>query len=377
MERPAPKGSFRGQSRADRVFLSLLAILLIVGLAALVSASAPLGYSKFNDTYYFVKRQVLYGLLPGLAVFLILARIDYRRWSKLAWPFYIFSLLLLIAVFIPELGLSYGKNVSSWLGLGPLSFQPSELAKIALAIVLAKFLSEPRRDLFDWRQGVLPALAAAAPALVLILLQPDIGTLAIFAGMVFGLLYLAGTPKIHLLVIGALGVAAFAAMILFAPYRLQRLTIFMHPELDPQGIGYHVNQAFLAVGSGGWWGMGYGHSRQKYLYLPEVQADSVFAVFAEEMGFVISAGLIFLILLLAWRGLKIAKSAPDQFGALLAGGIVIWFFWQSLVNLGAMVGILPLTGVPLPLVSHGGTAMVVMLAAFGIIANISRQTKVR
>ena len=367
----------RDRPRADRFFLLYLAILLVVGLAVLVSASAPVGYNKFGDTYYFVKRQILYGLLPGLAVFLILARLNYRRAEKLAWPFYVFSLLLLAAVFIPELSASYGKNVRSWLSLGPFNFQPAELAKLGLIIVLAKFFSNPRRDPTDWRQGVVPALAVAAPAMLLVLLQPDIGTLAIIAGLVFGLLYLAGTPKIHLLIVGALGVAAFAVLVLVAPYRLERLTIFMHPELDPQGVGYHVNQAFLAVGSGGWWGMGYGHSRQKYLYLPEVHADSIFAVFAEEMGFVFSTALIILILLLAWRGLKIAKAAPDRFGGLLAGGVMIWFFWQSLVNIGAMVGLLPVTGVPLPLVSHGGSSMLMMLAGLGLVAGISCSQKRR
>ena len=153
---------------------------------------------------------------------------------------------------------------------------------------------------------------------------------------------------------------------------MNRLTSFLHPELDPQGIGYHVNQAYLAIGSGGFWGLGYGHSRQKYLYLPEVQADSIFAVIAEEMGFVVSLALLGLIVLIAWRGLKIAKASGNQYQFLLVGGISVWFFWQACMNIGAMVGLLPLTGVTLPFVSHGGSSLMTCLAAVGVVASVSR-----
>jgi cell division protein FtsW len=360
------------ERRADRQFLFYIVFLVVFGLIALVSASAPYGYSKFGDTYYFVKRQILYGLLPGIFLFIIFARIKTETWLKLSWPFYLFCLALLVLVFIPGVGAEYGKGAHSWINLGFFHFQPAELVKLAIILILANLLSDPNRDLSDWKNGLLPVLAIISPAVLLIFLQPDIGTLAIMVVVVYVMLYLAKIPKLWLVTLGALGVAAFAVLIIVAPYRMQRLSIFLHPELDPQGIGYHVNQAFLAVGSGGTWGLGYGHSRQKYQYLPEVQADSIYAIVAEEMGFVISSGVIILILLIGWRGLKIAKSAPDQFGYLLVSGIVVWFFWQSFVNIGAMVGLLPLTGVTLPFVSHGGTSLMVSLAAVGIIAGVSR-----
>ncbi|MDD2757775.1 MAG: putative lipid II flippase FtsW [Patescibacteria group bacterium] len=358
--------------KADRQFLIYVAILVALGLIALISASAPSGYSKFGDTYYFVKRQIIYGLLPGLFLFLIFARIKSQTWFKLSWPFYIFCLALLILVFIPGVGAAFNKGAHSWLDFGFLHFQPAELAKLAIILILANLLSDPGRDLRDWKNGLLPVLAMVAPSLVLILLQPDIGTLAIMVVVVYAMLYLAKIPKQWLIGLGVLGLTAFLILVVAAPYRMQRLSIFLHPELDPQGIGYHVNQAFLAVGSGGAWGLGYGHSRQKFQYLPEVQADSIFAIVAEEMGFIISSGVVILILLIGWRGLRIAKESSDRFGYLLVSGIVVWFFWQSFVNIGAMVGLLPLTGVTLPFVSHGGTSLMISLAAVGIIASVSR-----
>ena len=174
---------------------------------------------------------------------------------------------------------------------------------------------------------------------------------------------------------GAAGAAAFILLVIAAPYRAQRLTVFMHPELDPQGVGYQMNQAFLAAGSGGFWGLGFGHSRQKFQYLPEVNSDSVFAIVAEENGFFISTIVVLLMLLLGWRGLKIAKSTSDDFGRLLVSGIMVWYLWQSFLNVGAIVGALPLTGVPLPFVSHGGSALMVILFGMGIVANVSKSAK--
>jgi cell division protein FtsW len=179
--------------------------------------------------------------------------------------------------------------------------------------------------------------------------------------------------KSFLVIIIFLGVVVFSMLAIMKPYRMNRLTIFLHPELDPQGIGYHVNQAYLAVGSGGLFGLGLGHSRQKHQYLPEVHGDSIYAIIAEEMGFIISLALIILILLIAWRCLKIAKNSSCQFNYLLVSGIAVWFFWQSFINIGAMIGILPLTGVTLPFISHGGSSMMVCLASAGIVAGISKR----
>ncbi|MDO8499626.1 MAG: putative peptidoglycan glycosyltransferase FtsW [bacterium] len=357
--------------RSDRVFLIYLLILIVFGFTVLTSASAPMGYERFHDIYYFVKRQFLFGLLPGLAVFLVVARLPYTFIKTMAWPFYLLALAGLVAVFIPGIGLAINGS-RSWISVGLFNFQPAELAKLAIIIIMAGLLAQPERDLNDWQNGLLPVLAVVSPAVLLILLQPDIGTLSILIVIIFALLFLSRVPSKFLLAMAMVGGVAFMAILVAAPYRVQRLTVFLHPELDPLGVGYHVNQAFLAVGSGGFWGLGFGQSRQKFQYLPEVNADSIFAIIAEELGFVVAAGLIILILLITKRGLRIAKEAPDEFGRLLVGGIMVWFFWQSFLNIGAMVGAMPLTGVPLLFISHGGSAMLTGLMAMGIVAAVSR-----
>lgn len=359
---------------ADRLFLVYLSILVVFGLACLMSASGPLGIAKFNDGFFFIKRQVIYGLIPGLILFVALAKIDYHRWQTYSWVLYVGSLALLALIFVPSLG-EVINHSRSWLRVGMFSFQPAEVAKLALIIILAHVLTSRQYDWESWQVSLLPVLSTAAPALFLVLAQPDVGTLSIMAMIVLAMLYVGHVPFKYLSVLMLIGVLGLVGLVFAAPYRAERLTTFLHPELDPQGVGYQINQGFLAVGSGGFWGLGFGHSRQKFQYLPEVNADSIFAVIAEEMGFVWSAGLILLILLLTWRGFKIAAAAPEAFGGLLVSGIMVWFAWQSFLNIGAMVGALPLTGVPLPFVSHGGTAFMMSLAAAGLVTNVSKFSK--
>ncbi|HLD60859.1 MAG TPA: putative lipid II flippase FtsW [Patescibacteria group bacterium] len=361
----------RVTAHADRRLLLYLGILLVFGLVALLSASGPMGIAKFNDSYFFLKRQLLFGLLPGSILFIIATKLDEEWWKKYAWYIYGLVLLLLSLVFIPGIGLEINGS-HSWLHIFGLNFQPAELAKLAVIIMLARLLTEKDRDWQDWQNSLLPILAVVAPALLLILAQPDIGTASILVVIIFVMLYLARVPGKLLSILGVLGIAAFIGLVLVAPYRLKRLTTFLHPELHPQAQGYHINQAFVAVGSGGFWGLGYGNSRQKFQYLPEVNADSIYAVIAEEMGFVISAGIILLILLVCWRGLAVAKKAHTPFASLLVSGIMVWLVWQSFLNIGAMVGALPLTGVPLPFVSHGGSALMVALLAMGIVVRVSK-----
>ena len=355
---------------ADRLFLLLSAILVIFGLVMLASASSPAGYSKFGDTFYFIKKQLLFGLLPGLFLFLVLARFNYHLLQKFSWLIYLFSLVILALVFVPGVGLVFNGS-HSWIQFFGLSMQPSEFAKLAVIIILAKLLSESK-DLSDWKNNLMPIFVMLMPPVLLIAAQPDIGTLSILVVIIFVMLYLADIPKVYLFILSLVGAACFVALLLIIPNRGQRITTFLHPELDPQGKGYQINQSFLAVGSGGIWGLGLGHSRQKFQYLPEVQADSIFAVIAEEMGLLVVSALVLLIAFLGLRGFKISKGAPDQFGRLLAAGIMVWFVWQSFLNIGTTIGLLPLTGVPLPFISHGGSAMVVLLAGFGIVANISK-----
>lgn len=355
----------------DWNYLIYVFILLAFGLAMLASASAPLGYIKFNDSYFYLKRQMLFGVLPGLALFFVALKIKNEWFRFLAWPAYFLGLLLVCLTFIPGIALVLN-NSSSWIQIWGFSFQPGEFMKLGLVLLLAAMLSDPHRDVRDWQNGLLPVLVFIGIPLGLILAQPDLGMMLILGVIAFCMLFAARLPWSYLIILGLLGIVVFSGMVMVKPYRMERLTVFMHPELDPQGVGYHVNQAYLAVGSGGFWGLGFGHSRQKYQYLPEVNADSIYAVIAEEMGFLIAAGLILLIGLIALRGLKIARNCEDEFARYVVVGVSAWFFCQSIINIGAMVGVLPLTGVPLPFVSHGGSAMLISLIAVGMVLNFSK-----
>ncbi|KKW41598.1 MAG: Stage V sporulation protein E [Candidatus Magasanikbacteria bacterium GW2011_GWA2_56_11] len=351
--------------------------LVLFGLVALSSASISVGLDLAGDPYYFIRRQIMYGFLPGIFFGFIAYTIHYGRWNRLSLWIFGLSVLLLVLVAIPGIGTGYTKDARSWFTLFGASFQPAEAAKLALIIFLASFLDRNRAGLASFRQGFLPALAIGSIPVVLVLLQPDVGTATILFSIVFCLLFFAGAQWRHLLLLMGAGLSGFVLMVALAPYRLNRLMTFLHPELDPQGIGYHINQAFLAIGSGGWLGLGLGRSQQKFQYLPEVHADSIFAVIAEELGFVISLSLIALILFILLRLLKLAQKAPDDFGRLLLAGIAAWIGVQSFFNIGAMLGLLPLTGVPLPFVSHGGSALLIGLTAIGIALNVSRECDVR
>jgi cell division protein FtsW len=362
------------KNKLDKQFIFLLGILVIFGLIILTSASAPVGYAQFGDTHYFIKRQILRGLLPGILLFYLCTKIRYDFWKKISWFVYLFSVILLVLVFIPGLGLSIN-GARSWISIFDFNFQPAEFSKLAVVMIMSALLSDPNRDLNDWKNGLLPVLLILLPTIILIGLQPDIGTLSILALMIFVILFLSGVHKFYLLVLGSIAIVSFVVLLFMAPYRVQRLTTFLHPELDPKGVGYQINQSFLAVGSGGLWGLGFGMSRQKYQYLPEVHADSIFAIISEEMGFIINLLFIILLIFFGLRGFKIAKNSPDKFSYLFIGGVIVWFMWQSIMNIGSMVGAMPLTGVPLPFVSHGGSALMIALASCGIILNISKKTK--
>ena len=368
--------SFKYYNHApDYVLIGTLALIILFGLMMLSSASSVQAFQKFGDSYYFFKNQLLRGLIPGLIAFYFASRIDYRTWKKYAFGLLIASVVMLILVFIPGLGVSYGK-AQSWLKIGPLGFQPTEIVKLTFLIYLATWLEKRgERGLKDPQYGLLPFLFAIGLISFLILAQPDLGTLMIVIAISLIIYFMAGAPGKYILwiFIGGLVIAFIAIQV--APYRLDRFTAFFNQEADPQGIGYHISQAKLAIGSGVFLGLGIGKSRQKFNYLPEVYGDSIFAVIAEEMGFLFSIILIGLFLTLTIRGLKIGRASPDNFGRLLAVGIISWFTLQTFINIGAMAGLLPLTGIPLPFISYGGTALTVSLFAAGILVNISKQTR--
>ncbi|MEK7189432.1 MAG: putative peptidoglycan glycosyltransferase FtsW [Patescibacteria group bacterium] len=362
--------------KSDYIFLISIAVLLAFGLLTLFSASSAEGLVKFQDGYFFIKRQILLGVLPGLILFYFTSRIDYHWWRKFARPLFYFSLLLLVLLLIPGIGDKVG-TAKSWFVIGGFSFQPAELLKLTLIFYLGAWLADSTEENFyHWREHFLRFVIVVAVFSFLILAQPDFGTLMILLLIAFAVYYSAGGRLTHLACLVGAGLLGVAGLVWSGKYGrlLERFTVFLNPGFDSQGLGYQISQALLAIGSGGIWGLGWGHSRQKFQYLPEVRADSIFAIIGEELGFLISALFIVFLIFIFWRGMKIAMSAPDRFGKIVVIGVMVWMIGQSFINIASMTGLLPLTGVPLPLVSHGGTALAIMLAALGVVVNVSKNT---
>ncbi|MCD4705735.1 putative lipid II flippase FtsW [bacterium] len=360
----------------DYLFIFSVGILVFIGWGFLVSASSVISLKNYGDSYFIAKQQITHGILPGIVLFYLVFKIGFGRLKKLAPALMFFSLFLLLLVLIPSIGSSHGLS-RSWIKLGSISFQPAEIMKMSFIIYLAVWFSRRKeKDIKDFHKGFLPFIFLTAIVVSLIMFQPDLGTAIIVGLSAFVVYFLAGAKKSHLALIIAGGIAFSSVFLKFAPnYQKDRLLSFLNPQFDIQGIGYHINQAFLAIGSGGWFGIGFGQSKQKFLYLPEVIGDSIFAIIAEEIGFIFLILFVSLFLFIIFRGFKIAKKSNDDFSRLVVLGIIIWFAIQEFVNIGAMVGLLPLTGVTLPLVSYGGSSMAVFLASMGIIGDISRYTK--
>ncbi|MCX7778881.1 MAG: putative lipid II flippase FtsW [Patescibacteria group bacterium] len=357
----------------DYFLIVLIFILLIIGLIFLASASWVMGYKNFQDPDYYLKHQIFYGLLPGLLFFFIFALIRYQFWRKLSLLSLIFSIVLLLAVFIPGLGIK--GQAHRWLNLRVFSFQPIEVLKLSLILFLAYFFEKKEATIKNFSSTFLPFIFILGLISFLIIKQPNFSGLMIVLLISLSIYFVAGANLIYLFLVFCL-LAIFSPLFLkFFPYLKNRLLTFISPGLEPQGISYHLQQALIAIGSGGLFGRGLGRSGQKFFYLPEVFGDSIFAVMAEELGFVLTSLVVVLFFLLIWRGLKIAKNAPDLFSRLVGVGIVSWFGFQTFINIGAMLKLLPLTGVPLPLISYGGSALIANLAAFGILVNISKKTQ--
>lgn len=359
----------------DKTLLSVVFALLAFGLVMIASAGVIYSETRFADAYYFFKRQIFFGLLPGAAMLYFLSKVDYHFWKKVSVPIFFAAVIFLVLVFVPGIGSKiYG--ASRWLQLGPFSFQPSEMAKLATIIYLAAWLeSRGTHRIKDVFEGLLPFAGIMGLIAFLIMKQPDTGTLGVIVLTSFAIFFVSGARLKHLFSMALAGLAALWVLIKIEPYRFNRILAFLNPSGDPQGIGYQINQALLAVGSGGLFGVGLGHSRQKYNYLPEPVGDSIFAVIGEEIGLIGCVILVSLFVALAIRGIKIAKNAPDMFGRLLATGITMWIVLQAFINISANIALVPLTGIPLPFISYGGTSLVFLMSAIGILLNISKQTK--
>ncbi len=358
-------------SGIDGLLLLTVVALSLFGFMMVASASSVLAERFHSDALFFFRHQFFFGGIVGLVAFLIGIFVPYRAWRVLALPGLIISLLLLVLVFVPGLSVASG-GAARWIGIGPITIQPSEITKLAFIVYLSALLEAKGEDIRNLRQSVLPFVAIMAVIGTLIILQPDIGTLLSIVLIASAMAFAAGFRLRHLAGLGLAGIALFAVLVNVASYRLNRIIVYLHPELDPEGLGYQINQALLAVGTGGVWGLGFGRSRQKYQFLPEPAGDSIFAIIAEELGLIRTSFVLALFAIIAWRGYRIALRAPDTLGRLLATGITSWIVSQAFINIGSILGVTPLTGIPLPFISYGGSALVTMLFATGILLNISR-----
>lgn len=361
------------QSEPDKGLLVITGAIIIFGLIMLSSASSVIAYNTYRDSYYFFKHQ-LFGLVLGLASAWFFSKVDYHIWRQYALWMLIASIGLLLLVFIPGLSARWGSS-RSWINIFGFSLQPAEFVKITFLLYLAAWLEGRKKKLAEISRGFGPFVVILGIIALLMMLQPDMGTLTIIA-LTSLVVYFIGDGNLkHIVGIILLGLAALIIMINIYPYQANRFKCLLDPSYSPKKYCYQINQSLIATGSGGFWGRGFGASRQKFLYLPQAENDAIFPVISEEIGFIFSAGLILLYLALFCRGVVIAKNALDDFGKILAMGIVSWIVIQALINIGGMVNIMPMTGVPLPMVSYGGSAMLAALISVGILVNISKQTR--
>lgn len=357
----------------DKVLIATIFTILILGLICLSSVSAIVAYSKFGNAYYYFKKQI-FGAALGMLGFFYFSNSNYHRWRPYALAFLGVSIGLLVLVFIPGIAADYGTS-RSWINVFGYSLQPSELVKLSFLLYLAAWIEARKDDLHDVYAGIGTFLAIFGIIAVLMLMQPDIGTLSIITSASL-IMYFVGGGKInHILGIIIAGLLVLAILIPRSEYQTNRIKCVIDPSFSTDDKCYQINQSLIAVGSGGFLGRGLGQSRQKFMYLPEVSGDSIFAIISEELGMIFGTILIGLFSFLFYRGYLIAQKAQDDYGKLLAIGIVSWICIQAFINIGGIINIIPMTGVPLPLVSYGGSAILAALSALGMLVNISKHTK--
>lgn len=360
--------------KIDIPFLISTLILVIAGYLIFTSASFGLLSSQAGKYSNVAFNQTVFGLGAGLVTLFITSRIDYKIYRKLAFYIFILSIFATLLVFVPGLGVGHG-GAQRWIYIGSMSIQPSELLKIAFILYFSAWLAGMKEKVATFKYGFLPFAILSAIVGAILLAQPDTDTflITIFAGLAIFLS--AGGQWKYIFISGLIGIVGIAGIALTRPYVMTRITTFIHPAENALGSGYQIQQSLIAIGSGGISGRGFGQSVQKFNFLPEPIGDSIFAVAGEEFGFIGTSIIILLFLFFTFRGLKIAGGAPDTFGRLVSVGIVIMIASQAFVNIGAMVGVLPLSGITLPFISHGGTALFMTLAEVGIVLNISKNRK--
>lgn len=363
--------SSKPQNKMDYSFLAIVVALLCYGLIMVFSASSASAHYQYGDAYYFIKRQFAWALL-GIATMFFVSRISYKTIQKRT------LLIMVTAVFLLLMVPLIGKEVNGakrWLGIGPITFQPSEVAKFAVIIFLARSLTTNPMALKTFVKGFLPYVVIIGLMALLVFIEPHLSGAVLIALTGFLIMWAAGAKFSHFAIIGVPVVIILIIAIFGAEYRADRFFAFLDPFKYKQGEGYQIVQSLYAIGSGGFFGLGLGQSRQKYLYLPEAQNDFVFSVICEELGFVGAALLVLLFVLLLWKGIKIACNAPDRFSKLTVLGIMALVAVQVILNIAVVTSSVPATGIPLPFFSYGGSSLVFLLAEMGVVLSISRESE--
>ena len=361
--------------KIDSFFLTTVLILIFFGMAMFISASLGILVKNQQTFYGVLSSQLVLGLGFGIIGMYIALKIDYKFWRKYALYFFLASILLTSAVFIPSLGWSHG-GALRWINIGSFSFQPVEILKFTFIIYFAAWLSWAKNRVQDFKFGILPLAILLGVIAFILLKQPDTKSFILITVIGIAMLFISGVPYKYIFGLGAIAIIFLGTLVFFKPYLQERVKTFIDPSSDPRGSSYQVQQSLIAIGSGGIFGRGYGQSIQKFSYLPEPQGDSIFAVIGEELGLVGGIATILLYCIFALRGMKIASNSPDLFSRLLVSGIVILITVQSFMHIASVSGVFPLTGVPLPFMSHGGTSLMIYLTAIGIVLQISKYQKI-
>jgi cell division protein FtsW len=358
--------------KARSILLVLVvAVLNVIGVVMVLSASSVQSLDSKGSAWWFFERQLLWTGL-GVVGFALASRVDYRSWRRYTVPFLGVAVALLVLVLVPGLGL-WVDGSRRWLGVGSWRMQPSEIAKLALLVYAADVLTRQHQQVGDWRKALRPLLIVFVVFAGLIMREPDLASTMVLTVILGSVLIVGGVRGRHLAVIGGAAVSAVTLFALLVPWRRARMLSFLDPWHDKSNTGYQVTQSLIALGSGGWTGVGLGASRAKWRFLPAAHTDFIFAIIGEELGLFGCSLVVGLFLVLAYLGVRAALRAPDRFGMLLAGGITAWIVGQAVINIGAVVGLLPVSGVPLPFVSFGGTALVFTMIAAGLLGNVARQ----
>jgi cell division protein FtsW len=351
------------------------AVLVVLGLLMVLNTTYFLGLERTGDAFHYFKAHLGH-IVAGFIVLFVLSQFSLRGLNRLAMPLMVLAVVMLIALWIPGLGVVRG-GARRWLRLGPVLTEPSELVKLATAFFLADFLSKRQERIGEFRRAMVPAFLIIGPIALILLKQPDFGATVMLSVLLFAMLFAAGARPSHLAAAGAGAMAVLGLQMASKAYRLRRLTAFLDPWQTARGAGFQLIQSFIALGAGGEWGVGLGAGRQKMFYLPQAHTDFVFAVVGEEFGVVGAFAVIGLFIVILWRGMRIAHEEPDPFGSLLAVGLTSLLSLQALINIAVVIGLIPTKGLPLPFLSYGGTSMVVSMATLGALLALGRRPAMR